>query len=186
MVRLSDTRIREIEAQAGGGEKIITVLCGDCDHSDDKVAHLARIFPGIKKHLLMWNGGGLLLDACSPANNLGMDCSGFAQFQVMQSLAVKSDICQVLLETHCACGVATRAGMSVQAQARSLIMIKEHLKERVLREMGRRIYVGLLFHRYRPDVNETEARRMHYMPGGRMRDFLATYSSTQSLTAQVA
>lgn len=165
LLHLSDSRVREICQNAGGPtHDIIPVLCGDCDHSDDKIDHLRRVFPGIRSHRLHWNGGGLLLDACSPANELGYDCSGAMQFQVMQSLKIKAHIRQVIVETHWPCGVASDAGMTIRDQMRSLIHVKQHLKDRAFRELNRRIHVALLFHMYRADVPELEARRMYYVP----------------------
>jgi hypothetical protein len=158
---LNHEPVQQVCAETDSND-ILLVMCGDCNHSDDKIGHLKTTFPNTRRHLHAWNGGGLLLDGVSPANQLGMNGAAFCQFQILQSLKVKPKIRQIFLETHFPCAVALAAGMSVRQQIESMLHSKRHLKERARHELHMDVKIGLLFHLYLDGMVESEARRMYH------------------------
>ncbi len=173
---LDAERVQKINDEVGGRD-IAVVMCGDCSHSRDKMAHLFQVFRGNEPHVLAFNGGGMMADAMAPANNRGgFNSAPFVQYQILQTLQVKDEIAQIFLEAHFPCAVAGRANMTIVSQIRSLIAAKRIIKERIIKERisGRRlpVKIGLLFHLYNDSVSVEECRRMYYFCDNTMEDFL--------------
>ncbi len=172
-------------------EHCILLACGDFVHAQDKLTHLwERVTPNT--HVLMLNGGGLLLDALSRVNN-GSDNVRMVTSQIMGAIKVKAKkgltIDRIYSMVDFDCGIGEEYGLTVQETLRAAINGKAFLKdflpselkklahrEEQLREfLPAKVEVGLLF-LVHDEVNDQNFT--WYFSSKEMTAFLETYQDS--------
>lgn len=114
------------------GDPAIVVACGDMHQVRDRLTHCWERTTELTQ-LIMANGGGLLLDGCSPANH-PINFAPYIVAQINGAIKAKEEktgkrIRRLILYFDFECGIACEHNLSAAQSCRSAVNAKQFLGE---------------------------------------------------------
>ena len=106
---------------------LVLITCGDCDHFPNLYNWLCKMYT-TRIHLLVLNGGGLLLPSKSRVNGL---CEDAVLIQHAKAAMEMKGIRSAIFSAHYPCGAAAERGINLQNVCRYIALGKKRLKRSI-------------------------------------------------------